>query len=774
MEYIGLNRYQIHTIDQTSLMNSMNTNTRSLLHKTTDSSFVQKNTNDYNISNVITNKNAAYQYKHYSKIKKSLSDDLAEYQTAQNNFESIKSKVGEIKSLLKSAHNGTLTGTALDDAQNQINNLVGGINSLVEITTVGGNKVFDGTFKQNLQENLSGDTTLRVDFSRAGDVSRPLAVTASMTPTANGGGLQVLYSDSKYIVASTQYSTNGEASSADFGKNGSVQIYDAQTKNLIREIQSPLTTIDNERFGYTVSVNEDKILIGTRNQGFWDGNGDWNNDYLEYDRDFSGGAFLYDIPSGNLITSFTKDALAAKNPLVDLGIRSENDINTNYTSVNKFTGFGDALQIQGDRVFISKTRNAGSDNRPGGQGALAATGIQEFTLDGTFVKQHDISVNTWQSVDSFQVTDDYIIVSNGLTSSPDFSRDGSITFLDRDTGFERTLKSSDPGSYKTFGSSSYVQGKQLIVGEALSNLGNIWDGTTLIGYATPEGNIDLATWNARQNNGGGFNGFGGAAYLYDIDKMMTEYDTAYNAAITGGQTVAQAQTAATAMISSNSSDGLIRSFDKTTLAAQGLDIDTYDRFGFKVKLDGTNAIITSALDDSAGVNSGATYIFDTTTGELVTKANSIKYQAAAGDKLYQVSGSTIQEYDFSSVLGAPINGLNIDTASTKASSLGSKSSRALNDFTVSANIASLGGSIGLVDNQSLVDIDEIESNLTRMRASLNSMVKRVSNSLDRIDDKMNILQNNKATIDLNLGRSFNATNLDVQIADRRKMVDLLP
>jgi hypothetical protein len=175
------------------------------------------------------------------------------------------------------------------------------------------------------------------------------------------------------------------------------------------------------------------------------------------------------------------------------------------------------------------------------------------------------------------------------------------------------------------------------------------------------------------------------------------------------------------------------------------------------------------------VNKGATYVFDITTGELVTKADGINFHAASGDRLYQgVSGTTIQEYDFSSVLGAPTTGLNIDTAATKSATLGAKSSRSLNNLTVSANIASLGGATGLVNDQSLVDIGRIESNLTRMEASLNSMVKRVSNSLDRVGDKMNILKDRKSAVDVKLGAYFNASNVNVQIADRRKAVDLLP
>jgi hypothetical protein len=438
------------------------------------------------------------------------------------------------------------------------------------------------------------------------------------------------------------------------------------------------------------------------------------------------------------------------------------------------------VKIKGNSVFIARTNyagNLGQDNRPSGQGALSAYGIQEFTLDGTFVKQYDstgIDIDVW-STDAFQVTDDYIIVGTGWSGNPGFTRDGRVTLIDRNTETVKTLKSSNQASYKSFGHSIYTQGNQLIVGESGAYVDASWSGFTLNGLYTVDGFVNPATWNAIQNNGGGTEGFGGAVHIYDIDKIMTEYDTAYNAAITGGQTVSQAKTTATNVISSTSSDGYIRSFDKATLAAQGLDLDRQDDFGYKVKLDGTNAIIHARSDDSTAVNGGATYVFDITTGELVTKADGINFHAAAGDKLYQgAAGTTIQEYDFSSVLGAPTNGLDINTAATKSATLGAKSSRALNNLTVSTNVASLGGSTGLVNDQSLVDIDQIESNLIRMEASLKSMVKRVSNSLGRIDDKMNILKDRKSAVDLNLGGYFNASNINIQIANRRKAVDLLP
>jgi hypothetical protein len=39
---------------------------------------------------------------------------------------------------------------------------------------------------------------------------------------------------------------------------------------------------------------------------------------------------------------------------------------------------------------------------------------------------------------------------------------------------------------------------------------------------------------------------------------------------------------------------------------------------------------------------------------------------------------------------------------------------------------------------------------------------------------MNILKDKKSAVDVKLGAYFNASNVNVQIADRRKALDLLP
>ena len=94
MGYVGLNSNEIHVIDQVLLMKTMDAKVNQSVLKTSNSNFVQQNINDdYNISNVVASKNAAYQYRNYSSIGESLNKDLAEYQTAQDNFDSIKVKL---------------------------------------------------------------------------------------------------------------------------------------------------------------------------------------------------------------------------------------------------------------------------------------------------------------------------------------------------------------------------------------------------------------------------------------------------------------------------------------------------------------------------------------------------------------------------------------------------------------------------------------------------------------------------------------------------------
>jgi flagellin-like hook-associated protein FlgL len=160
MGYLGLNSSRIHGIDQSMLINSLDAKVAQSVSQTYNSGFVQQSVDDdYSFSNVIAAKNLVYQYNTYSNLSDTLNDHLSDYEDAQDSFTTIQDNVAEIKSLITSARNGTLTGTGLDNAQDRINTLVTGIMGLVDASKVDNKKIFDGTFTQSIEKDISTSTT---------------------------------------------------------------------------------------------------------------------------------------------------------------------------------------------------------------------------------------------------------------------------------------------------------------------------------------------------------------------------------------------------------------------------------------------------------------------------------------------------------------------------------------------------------------------------------------------------------------------------------------
>ncbi|MEM6749731.1 MAG: dockerin type I domain-containing protein [Planctomycetota bacterium] len=79
-------------------------------------------------------------------------------------------------------------------------------------------------------------------------------------------------------------------------------------------------------------------------------------------------------------------------------------------------------------------------------------------------------------------------------------------------------------------------------------------------------------------------------------------------------------------------------FDKKLVAP---DADQGDQFGYAVAISGTTALVGSWLDDDGGSGSGSAYLFDTTTGGLISKLTAP--DAAGGDRFgwsVAISGTT--------------------------------------------------------------------------------------------------------------------------------------
>ena len=134
--------------------------------------------------------------------------------------------------------------------------------------------------------------------------------------------------------------------------------------------------------------------------------------------------------------------------------------------------------------------------------------------------------------------------------------------------------------------------------------------------------------------------YSGSAYLFDTttgrqilkilsnDGAFTDF-FGYSVAISGTTAIVGAYNDD----DNGSNSGSAYLFDTTTgqQIAKLLPKDgaAGDRFGFSVAISGTTAIVGAQLDDDNGSASGSAYLFDTTTGEQITKL--LPDDGAAGD-----------------------------------------------------------------------------------------------------------------------------------------------
>lgn len=231
---------------------------------------------------------------------------------------------------------------------------------------------------------------------------------------------------------------------------------------------------------------------------------------------------------------------------------------------------------------------------------------------------------------------------------------GAAYIFDSETGQQRfRLSPSDLASGDSFGFSVDLSGTTAIVGawqddDAGDNSGSayLFDVTTgqqlrklLASDGAAEDRFGLAVGisgataivGAYQDGDGGENS--GSAYIFNTVTGQQLFKlTSPNAAPFDefGRTVAISGT--TAIVGTVGDDGVgVNSgaaylFDTTTgqmlFKLTPSDAAAFRGFGFSVGISGTTAIVGTIFDDSAGSLTGAAYIFDTTTGQQLFKLTS--------------------------------------------------------------------------------------------------------------------------------------------------------
>ncbi|NQY78795.1 MAG: hypothetical protein HRT47_00600 [Candidatus Caenarcaniphilales bacterium] len=399
------------------------------MHKVSSSNFVKLNDSveDQNsFSRTIASRDMLYEAQNISKLQSSMTDTLTGLKSAQGSFDIVKDNVDRIQELVQQAYDGALSGTQLNDAQDEINSLVSQIQDITDNTQIKGQNIFDGSFSLGLNTGLKSTDNYNLDFTQGSiPVGTPDLVSEIFSPNGDEGDqFWVRYVDENYMVATARNNDNEDPEGLN-DNNGSVYIFDADTRSLITEIVSPLTDVMNERFGHAIDVQGNKILIGTNNY-------DANPSVLE-DLNFAGAAFMYNMDTGEQLASFTHEDAAT-------GVERGSSLGSN---------FGNSVQFAGDSVFVHIQYE-----RDTGNGVAI-----EYDHNGQFIKKH---VNPNGSLDSgFKVTDTSIIFENKVYNQ----RQGQMYVMSRETGeITATINSPNPQVGHGFGWHYDVVGDKLLVG----------------------------------------------------------------------------------------------------------------------------------------------------------------------------------------------------------------------------------------------------------------------------------------------------------------------
>jgi hypothetical protein len=135
--------------------------------------------------------------------------------------------------------------------------------------------------------------------------------------------------------------------------SGRAYLFDAMTGNLVHTIENPTPDLGYDRFGSSVSVDGDRVLVGSI---FDDNNGFYDN----------GSAYLFDAVTGNLVHTF-------ENPSPDVSGR-----------------FGSGVSVVGDHVLVGAYHDDTTGDRSGRAFLFnALTGSLVHTFDNPSPDDYD-------------------------------------------------------------------------------------------------------------------------------------------------------------------------------------------------------------------------------------------------------------------------------------------------------------------------------------------------------------------------------------------------
>ena len=327
---------------------------------------------------------------------------------------------------------------------------------------------------------------------------------------------------------------------------------------------------------------------------------------------------------------------------------------------------GQAVDIDGNIALAgaNRTDEAGSNS---GSAYLfdVSTGEELFKLTASDADARDLFGH------SLGIDGNRAVVS-GMANDDDGDQSGSVYVFDVTTGAELwKLTASDAAEGDYFGHGLDISGNKAIVGSYHDVHDGVKSGSAYIfdvntgqellkltpsdgasgdwfGYwAAIDGNIAIV--GARRSDGGGLDS--GSAYLYDVTTGEELMKLTASDAGAGDQFGAAVKIEGNfAIVGAYLNDGEGHNagsayvFDVTTgeelYRFSAPDAEPFDEFGRAVGISGYTVMISSENDDEQGSNSGSTYIYDLTFGDLLGKVQ--PSDGAAGDQFstaVEISGN---------------------------------------------------------------------------------------------------------------------------------------
>ena len=413
--------------------------------------------------------------------------------------------------------------------------------------------------------------------------------------TGDNFGFSVALDGDKALVGASSDDTGAKDS-------GEAYLYDVNSGNLLETFINP-NPATGDNFGYSVALDGDKALVGAYSD--------------DTDVASSGAAYLFDVNSGNLLKTFASPTPA------------ENDF------------FGRAVALDGDKALVgAPSDDTGAEDT----GAVYLYDVNSCQLLDTFINPTPAAYDFFGQAVALDGDKALVGAHQDDTGAKD---SGEAYLYDVNSGnLLDTFINPTPAAYDFFGWAVALDGDKALVSAYSDDNGAISSGAAYLydvnsrqlletfinpnpapydwfGYSVAL-DRDKALVGAYKDDTGVQ--FSGAAYLFDVDNLLhtitnpTPADNdwfGHPVALDGDKALVGAYFDDTGAVNSGAvhlfdvnSGNLLNIITNPTPAAS-------DYFGYSVALDGDKALVGAYGDDTGAVDTGAAYLFDVNSGQLL-------------------------------------------------------------------------------------------------------------------------------------------------------------